>query len=206
MNTTAVILAAGFSSRMGKPNKLLLDVDGKPILRGIAEAVSTVTDRRPTVVLGHDADRVRDALSGLDLSFVLNDAPEQGQRRSVTLGLSAAARADTVLVALGDQPLLTASLLSDLLIAHHAQLAVAGGLRITVPVRGETRGNPIVIPRPCLLSILSGGQNLGCGGFTRKHPELVHRYETSEPAFFLDVDTPEDLAWARAMHVQRKVA
>jgi CTP:molybdopterin cytidylyltransferase MocA len=107
-------------------------------------------------------------------------------------GLAAAPAADEVLVALGDQPLLTAAALAALLAAHRADPA-----RITVPISGTARGNPIVLPPAIRTEIATGGPNLGCRAFTEKHPHLVHAFHSDDPAFFTDIDTPADYAALR---------
>jgi molybdenum cofactor cytidylyltransferase len=188
VTTTAVLLAAGLSSRMNGPNKLLLDVGGAPLVRRVAEAVVAVTDTAPTAVLGRDAPRVEDALQGLGFRFTRID-PTLGQAQSVRAGLTAALDADETLIALADQPLLSPEALTALLTAHRAAPA-----RITVPMSGTTRGNPIVLPRALRTEIAQGGPNLGCRAFTEKHPHLVHAFATDDPAFFTDIDTPADYA------------
>ena len=199
MTTTAVILAAGFSTRMGADNKLVLEVGGVPVLRRVAEAVSAVCDIPPVVVLGYQNALVRPVLEGLNVTLVTNPDPAAGQASSVRLGLEAAGQADETLVVLGDQPFLTAQNLMAMLEAHRARLDNL----ITVPMQGEERGNPIVRPRSLKAAILSDGTKIGCGSFTRKHPELTAPYLTSELAFFRDVDTPQDLANARESHEGR---
>ena len=189
-----MILAAGFSSRMEGPNKLLESVGGVPIIRRVAEAVTLVCDLSPVVVLGRDPVQVSEALRGLDLFLIANPAPEAGQGASVELGLGVAPDARTTLVVPGDQPFLTEHALVALLQAHRE--SPRG--RITVPMRGEDRGNPIALPRARRDDILAGGMNAGCRAFTRNNPHLIHRFETAERAYFFDVDTRADLAGAKA--------
>ena len=97
------------------------------------------------------------------------------------------------MVVLGDQPLLSGAALHLLLDAH----TESGRDLITVPMRNGDRGNPIVLPLALKSKILEGGTQIGCGSFTRKNPFLTRAFETTDPAFFQDVDTPEDLALAR---------
>jgi molybdenum cofactor cytidylyltransferase len=189
VTTTAVLLAAGLSSRMGGPNKLLLDLGGAPLVRRVAEALAAVTDATPPVaVLGRDAPLVEETLHGLGFRTTRID-PALGQARSMRAGLAAAPEADETLIALADQPLLTPAALAALLAAHRTDPA-----RITVPMNGTARGNPIVLPRALGAAIATDGPNLGCRSFTERFPHLVHGFATDDPAFFTDVDTPEDYA------------
>jgi molybdenum cofactor cytidylyltransferase len=191
VTTTAVLLAAGLSSRMNGPNKLLLDLGGTPLVRRVAEALAAVTDIPPTAVLGRNAPLVEDALQGLGFRLTRID-PALGQAQSMSAGLTAALDADETLIALADQPLLTPAALAAILTAHRADPR-----RITVPINGTTRGNPIVLPRALRTQIAQGGPNLGCRAFTEKHPHLVHAFATDDPAFFVDIDTPADYAALR---------
>jgi molybdenum cofactor cytidylyltransferase len=188
VTTTAVLLAAGLSSRMNGPNKLLLDLGGTPLVRRVADALAAVTDTPPIAVLGRDADEVAQALDGTGFRLTRID-PTLGQARSMRAGLAAAPGADETLIALADQPLLTATALTALLTAHRANPA-----RITVPMNGPQRGNPIVLPRAIRTEIAEGGPNLGCRSFTENHPHLVRAFPTDDPAFFTDIDTPADYA------------
>ena len=68
----AIVLAAGRSTRMGGPNKLLADIGGKPMVRRVVEAALASRARPILVVTGHQADSLRAALAGLDVTFVDN--------------------------------------------------------------------------------------------------------------------------------------
>lgn len=193
MSVAAVVLAAGRSTRMGAPNKLLADLAGRPVLGRTLEAVLAVTDAPPLVVLGHDADAVAACLRGLPVEIARNPDAAAGQQGSVALGLRRAPAAELTLVVPGDMPFLTGPALAGLIAAARE----GGAGRVTVPMRGQERGNPVVVPAAARAEILARGHRLGCGGFTRRHPERVHRLATGEAAFFADIDTPDDLRRAR---------
>jgi molybdenum cofactor cytidylyltransferase len=72
MRIAAIVLAAGRSTRMGAANKLLADVDGRPMVRVAVEAALASQARPVLVVTGHQPDAVRAALAGLDVAFVGN--------------------------------------------------------------------------------------------------------------------------------------
>ena len=98
-----LVLAAGSSRRMGR-NKLLLDVDGEPMLRRAVRRALAADLRPVVVVVGHDAAAVRKKLTGLDCRSVTNPHYRRGMNRSLWAGL-AALPADTaaVVVLLGDK-------------------------------------------------------------------------------------------------------
>jgi len=183
----AILLAAGLSRRMGARNKLLLDWHGRPPVRHVAETYLRALGSCVTVVTGHEAGGIRAALGGLDLRFHHNPAFEAGQQTSVAAGLAAGHRAEAVLVGLGDQPLLTAQDLATLMAAHRA----ADPGRISIPVDGARRGNPVVLPAALHSRLLADAARPGCRRFVRSDSDLVQRLPLPAPGFFADIDTPE---------------
>ena len=77
-----ILLAAGESRRMGATNKLLLPVDGEPLVRRTARILVSLASVRVTAVLVHDANEVASALSGLDVMLTVNSDFAKGQRSS----------------------------------------------------------------------------------------------------------------------------
>ena len=101
--TAAIVLAAGLSRRMGRP-KLLLEVEGRPIIRHAVERVISAGIRQVFVVAGPDHEAVARALDGLPVRFVVNPTPEAGQGSSVSGGVrSLPALTTAVLIELVDQ-------------------------------------------------------------------------------------------------------
>ncbi len=192
-DTAAIDLAAGLSRRMGEENKLLLSIGDDILLRRVVMACTAVTDFPVTVVVGYQEDAVRTALRDEPVVFVRNSRFEEEQMTSVDAGLQGAPSAATYLIALGDQPKITSDCLRELLDAHHA----TAGERITVPMVGGIRGNPIVIPAVQRAQMLAGPINLGCRKLTRNSPKNVHLFTTTNNSFVVDIDTPADLALAR---------
>lgn len=191
---TAVVVAAGLSRRMGPDNKLLLSYRGLPLVRqavlqALASQVSDVV-----VVLGHDAAAVRDALTGLPVRLVYNEAYEEGLGASVRTGAQAVSDNHAAMVCLGDMPRVTAAVL-DLLIAAYSALRVQNVARPAILQAGfqGKRGNP-VLWSPGFLSDLRRLQ--GDEG-ARRLIQLYAGYhaciETGEPGVLVDVDTPQDL-------------
>ncbi|MDH3230607.1 MAG: NTP transferase domain-containing protein, partial [Alphaproteobacteria bacterium] len=85
----AVVLAAGQSRRMGAVNKLLADIDGKPMVARVADAVLASQARPVVVVVGHEASKVRAALAGRDVRLVDNPEFANGISTSLKHGLRA---------------------------------------------------------------------------------------------------------------------
>jgi len=187
-----VVLAAGRSSRFGA-NKLVATFHGVPLLRRVVEAARASRLRRVAVVLGHEPERVRGAIADLleppACEAVINENYLQGQSGSVIAGLRAVGpEADAVLFLLGDQPLLTAGQIDELIAAYETS-----GRGIVYPsVRGKRR-NPVLFARRFDAEILMLTGDAGARSIIHAHPEAVHAVEYPDERPFLDVDEMHDL-------------
>jgi molybdenum cofactor cytidylyltransferase len=181
-----VLLAAGTSSRFGDRNKLLAEVDGTPVVRRAAETLIDSRVDAVTVVVGHEADRVRAALSGLDVTIVGNPDYRAGQSTSVRAGVEAVRdRADAAVFALGDMPFVAPAAVDALVEAY---LAGAGDA-LAVACDGE-RGNPALFDARHFDRLAGVRGDTGGRAILREEGVLV---ETGDPGVRRDVDTPEDL-------------
>jgi molybdenum cofactor cytidylyltransferase len=136
-----VLLAAGRGTRFEGGNKLLADVDGEPMVRRAARTLLAADPEEAVVVLGHEADAVREALAGLDLSERRNEAYAEGQSTSVATGVAAARERgwDAAVFALGDMPFVDPDSI-DALVAAYAD----GEGTVLAPAYDGMRGNPVL--------------------------------------------------------------
>jgi len=136
----AIVLAAGMSSRMGT-NKLLMDVNGKKMVRHTVEAARASHAEPIIVVTGHGESDVKAALAGLDVQFVNNPDFAKGLSASLKCGLNALPEdCDGALVLLGDMPGVSAALFDRLIAAFDPSESRA----ICVATRHGKRGNPVL--------------------------------------------------------------
>ena len=189
---TPILLAAGMSQRMGGLNKLLLPINGVPMVRHVALTLAAFADMSPVVVLGHEAQQVAAALDGIALTTITNAQYQRGQMSSVTAGLIAAGQAADYMICLADLPLLTVADCAALFAAHKK----AGVGQITVPAQREDgmfvrRGNPIIMPASASRKIIKGGTNLGCRGLLNNHPDLIYPFDSCADGFYVDIDTQD---------------
>jgi molybdenum cofactor cytidylyltransferase len=118
-----LVLAAGRSTRMGGPNKLLAEVEGEPLVVHAVKAALASQAVEVVVVLGHMADAVRATIdkatpAGSRLRFVTNPDFADGLSTSVRTGIGAlGASIDAAIVQLGDMPGVKAPLLDRLMAA-----------------------------------------------------------------------------------------
>jgi len=120
-----VVLAAGLGKRMRSAvPKVLHPLAGKPVVAHVLDAARRLSPRMTTVVVGHGAPAVQQALSSPDLRFVVQDPP-RGTGDAVRIALADAPQEGVVLVAIGDIPLVPSEALAGLVDeARHGRLAV----------------------------------------------------------------------------------
>ncbi len=187
----ALVLAAGASRRMGAQNKLLVDVDGKPMVRRVAETVAAAKQVASiTVVTGFENDKVEAALSDLDVTFVHNADYADGLSTSVKTGLAAlTGDADGFVVCLGDMPLISTSILDELIKAFDP----VEGRSICVPVHGRKRGNPVIWSNEFKAEMAGLSGDVGARYLLEEHADRVFEVPIEEDSVLFDVDTPERL-------------
>ena len=190
----AVILAAGRSTRMGGPNKLLAELNGKKLVRIVAEQALASKASSVIVVTGHQSLEVEAALKGLKVEFARNPDFAEGLATSVKAGIGAVPEtADGAVVCLGDMPLIDSKLIDRLVDAF----APDRGSLIVVPVAGGRRGNPVLWSRRFFPELMTLDGDIGARHLIAQHAEAVAEVEVEGKSAFLDIDTPEMLADAR---------
>ncbi len=190
----AVVLAGGRSSRVGRENKLLAKVNGRPMVAGvvaeaIASNVSTVI-----VVTGHQAGAVRDALADLPVTMVHNPDFKQGLSTSLKAGLAALdEQLEGAIVCLGDMPQVTLHHINKLISVFEART----GCAVCVPTFGGKRGNPVLWDRHFFTEIMEIEGDVGARHLIGTHAEKVVEVPMDDDGVLLDVDTADALNEAR---------
>lgn len=186
----AVLLAAGQSSRFEDGNKLLAQVDGMPIVRRAAETLLDAAVEETVVIVGHDEDAVRDALSGLPVSFQFNPDYAEGQSTSVRAGVEAARERDWdgTVFALGDMPFVSPATVDALLDRYAGE-----GESIVAAAHDEKRGNPVLFGATHYETLADVHGDMGGRRLIEEH-EDVALVETDDPGVTRDIDYEADLA------------
>jgi molybdenum cofactor cytidylyltransferase len=191
----AIILAAGRSTRMGGPNKLLADIGGRPLVRIAAEEALASRARPVIVVTGHQRDKVEAALEGLKVERVYNPHFADGLSTSLKAGLAALpADVDGAIICLGDMPQVSASLIDRLATAFDPER----GALIVVPTIQGKRGNPVVWSRRFFHELATLEGDVGARHLIGRYPEAVVEVPLTDRAALVDVDTPEALSRVKA--------
>jgi molybdenum cofactor cytidylyltransferase len=189
----ALLLAAGQSSRMGS-NKLLAEIDGRPMVARVAQRLLSSHARPIVAVLGNQADRVDAALGKLPVERVRNPAFAEGLSSSLKAGLAALPEdVDGVIVCLGDMPLVAGRDLDRLIAAFNP----LEGRAIIVPTRRGKRGNPVLWAKRFIPEMAELAGDVGAKHLIGEHAELVCEVEMDSDGVLVDIDTPDALAALR---------
>ena len=187
-----VLLAAGRSSRMGGPNKLMALFDGKPLVRRTAERALASKASGTIVVIGHQRERVRAAMAGLDVTFA--DNPDFADGLSTSLKAGIAYLPEDIagaMIVLGDMPGVASDDLDRLIDAFRK----AGGNSVVRASHQGKRGNPVLLPRALFAAIAHLEGDTGARHLVEAEGLDVIDVETGEGAS-VDVDTREALEGA----------
>jgi molybdenum cofactor cytidylyltransferase len=194
-HVAGIVLAAGRSTRMGGPNKLLAEVGGKTLVRIAAEQVLASRARPVVVVTGHQRGEVEAALKGLAVTFAHNPDFAQGLSTSLKAGIAALpAEADGAIVCLGDMPQVDAALIERLIAAFDPEK----GALVVVPTIAGKRGNPVVWSRRFFADLARLEGDIGARHLIVSYPEAVVEVPMTGRGALVDVDTPDALRAVRA--------
>ncbi|MDE2683071.1 MAG: nucleotidyltransferase family protein [Chloroflexota bacterium] len=201
--TSAILLAAGVSRRMGAL-KALLDWHGRPLIMHQIVALRAAGADEVVVVLGHRADELQarvgansDVYAAGNVRCVINTRYAEGKTTSIKTGLRGIStnpeHAGPILMLNVDQPR-SVNVIRAVLAAHADSSAL-----ITIPTCGGKGGHPIAISRalyPELLEITEATQ--GMRAVTQRHKNATQRVELNAPELLWDVNTPEQYRAALA--------
>jgi CTP:molybdopterin cytidylyltransferase MocA len=183
---SAIVLAAGGGSRFGG-GKLLAELGGRPIIEAVFDNLRGAPVDEIIVIVGADAQRLREVCERYGVKTVANEEWERGQSTSVLAGLRACG-GEAAVVLLGDQPFVGAEAVERLVAAF------AEGAKVAVATYEGKRRNPVLFSRevwPLLEAELAGDE--GARSVLRRHPVLVVEVPCEGVGDPTDVDTREDL-------------
>jgi molybdenum cofactor cytidylyltransferase len=189
MSIVAIILAAGSSSRMGRP-KQVLPLGGKSLVRWSAEAATGSRAATTIVVTGAAGDAVAGELAGLPVQIVHNPDYAEGMSTSLRAGLRAAPTdAEAVVVLLADQPFVDATVVDGLIGLYEQRPAP-----IVRPRYDGQPGNPVLWDRALFDELLAQTGDQGGRSVLQRHVSEIIWLDLPDARVQLDVDTPEAYA------------
>jgi molybdenum cofactor cytidylyltransferase len=187
---SAVILAAGTSTRMGQA-KQLLPLGGTTVLARTIDNVRSAGLVEMVLVLGASAEAIRRQLpqSLLEgLKVVVNQAYRQGMASSLREGLSALdPQTGAALIILGDQPFVRPQTLHQIMAGYHRS-----GAQIVIPSYQGKRGNPVLLSRSVFPEVMALEGDTGCRAIFSNHLDAILKVKVEDPGILLDIDNQHD--------------
>jgi molybdenum cofactor cytidylyltransferase len=169
---SAIILAAGESKRMGEAKQLMPLGKSTLLEQAIDNLLNSSVDET-IVVLGHQAEEITKKIASKPVKIVINPDYQQGMSTSIVAGLIMVdPRSRAVMLALGDQPLVTSRTINQLIGAF-----IKHNKGIAVPTYRGRRGHPIIF----------GGREI-----IQNHPKDVFMVAVDSESVVSDIDTQED--------------
>ena len=189
---SAIVLAAGASSRMGHPKAALtLGQTGETLIARVIRTMLSGGAPEVVVVAGAHVDEVRNALPTRErrARLVEHAGWQEGQLSSLLAGLAAI-----------DQPLLEGALVTLVdvpLVTPGTVAAVIAGWRrtrapIVRPANGDRHGHPVLFDRSIFQDLREADPNVGAKAVFAKHRLRIVNIEVNDPGAFEDIDTPQE--------------
>ena len=188
----AIILAAGDSTRMGKPKALLPDPDGRPFVTRLARTFSAAGVDRIVIVTGelHEAIATAVAADPPDVTTqcARNPDPSRGQLSSLWVGLAAAGTtADAILMIPVDIPLVRESTIREVVDMWRRTQAP-----IVRPAVGTRHGHPVLFDRSTFDALRHAPLTEGARVVVHAHASRVVNVPVDDESCLVDVDTPAE--------------
>lgn len=180
---TGLVLAAGRSERMGTLKQLLPFGDRTVIEHAARALTRSRLGTDVVVVLGHRAEEIVARISALPVRFAYNPDPEGDMLSSIRCGLAFIDPDQAVLVALGDQPLVTTGIV-DQLIAEYERHPEG----LVLPVFDGKRGHPMIVSPAYREEILFQSNPGGMKGLRDRHADSVRLVPVDTDAVLVDMD------------------
>ena len=185
----AVLLAAGRSERMGRNNKLLLNVDGIPLVRKSAINILNSNVTSITVVTGFDENKIVNALSGLNVNFVKNINFREGLSSSLKAGLAnITPTPSAVIICLADMPKIQPEHINQLI----ENFDPLKGWEICIPTNNGKRGNPVLIGSRFFPYIFETSGDFGAKQVMKQHSDKIVEVEIGTSDIHFDIDTQDE--------------
>ena len=151
-----IVLAAGASTRLGR-NKLFLELEGESLLRRAVRRVSNAGLDPVVVVLGHEANRAREELSGLQVVSIINADYMRGVNSSLRAGITSVSHSAAAVVTLADMPFVTTAMIATLAERYRSSAAP-----LVISDYGGVNAPPILYDRSLFAELLAM-EGEGCG-------------------------------------------
>jgi molybdenum cofactor cytidylyltransferase len=189
MNVTAIVLAAGLSTRMVE-NKLLLPWQGRTVIHWVVEQVIESGVKDILLITGRDRQRVESETTFNEVRHIFNsEYPDGEMLHSLQCGIRALPEnCESILIILGDQPQLEIYAISEILNYHELHPEEV----LVVPSYKMRKGHPWLVGRTLWKSILNLKPPQNLKTFLALHQDEINYVVVNTPTILADMDTPDE--------------
>ena len=179
---TAIVMASGFSKRMGL-NKLLMKYNNKFLIEYTLEKISQCDFAQKIIVTQYE--EIEKLIEDLNFKVVINENAHKGQSESIKLGVKSSKRCDGYMFFVADQPLINKKDIEKLIRVFRENKDF-----IVIPKYKEKCGNPVIYPSLYKEEILRLEGDKG-GKSIIKSSNKIKYVEVEEDTLF-DIDNKDD--------------
>src|SRR5699024_5558307 len=182
--TSGIIMASGFSRRMGK-DKLLLEIEGKKIVEYVIEAAKK-SDLNE-IILVYRTREIRDIGEKYNIKTVYNPKAHLGQSQSVILGVENSSSNNSYMFLVGDQPFTDYKLINKLIRKH-----IENEGKIVIPFSNGNINMPIIFPKLFKEDLLNVKGDKGGREIIQDNPDSIVSVNIENQKLLKDIDTIEE--------------
>ena len=187
---SAIVLAAGLSTRMESKNKLSLSFKGKTVIVTVVENIINAGIEEVIVVTGYDADQVQNLLKNLSVKIIYNNDFKKGMTTSIQKGILIA-KGDGYMICLADMPFITTGEYLQLK-SFFENKRQSNEACICVAEHKNKRGNPVIFSSFYQKEILTHTNMEGCKEIIQSNKQNVYHVEMDLANILKDIDTPDE--------------
>jgi molybdenum cofactor cytidylyltransferase len=184
----AVVLSAGESSRMGR-SKALLPIDGETFIERIVTALKQTEVGKIIVVIGHNAEEMKEEIDHLPVEILVNHQYKLGQLSSLHVAirhLISDQSCDGILLHLVDHPYIDGTLVDVMIRQFYESKNL-----IVVPRYQGKRGHPVLLSRKLFTELLKAPIEQGAKAVVNAHTADTLEIDADDEGVTIDIDTPE---------------
>lgn len=190
---SALLLAAGSSSRFGNDNKLLTSWRGELLIHHSLKSIAESDVSDIAVVTGHEHELIANAINRTDydkpIQLLHNIDYQTGMASSLVHGVSTFINSDAIVVCLGDMPKASSDVINTLVDAYIQDPDKS----MYIPAHKGKRGNPVLIAKCLFDSVLGLKGDIGARALAQQYPQSVVEVPTECRGIHQDVDITKDL-------------
>ena len=181
-----IILAAGGSSRLGRP-KQLIEWHGSTLIQQTIEKVEKSGIEPIIVVLGSNQEIIKNRITNYKIQILYNETWKCGKGSSISTGFrSLPISVNAAIVFVADQPYLEENLINKMVDIYEQ-----GEFKIIAPYVGEIQTNPVLFDRSLFGELLELRDEMGGKEIIKNHP--VFHLMWNDPRLLIDIDDEKDV-------------